>query len=244
MEISDLVVTGDLDIDNQISEEPVEYGDRDSTVTLNFQPFTVYDNVVVSLDMNVDRQGYTSLSFDKNFVNSTLGVDNGKVSTADQMATLMGASSTAAISRSRLPATRSRSVRIRSSTASRAKERLGFYNISVNIEPIPTRNFMDIDIVNNPDSIDSYLDYIQIVSDRVTDAAATLGTVQNRMEMQSDFAKTLMTSMDEGVSSLVDANMEESSARLSALQTQQQLAIQSLQIANSAPSGILSLFNG
>jgi flagellin len=36
--------------------------------------------------------------------------------------------------------------------------------------------------------------------------------------------------------------MEEASARLQALQTQQQLGIQALSIANQAPSSILSLF--
>jgi flagellin len=41
---------------------------------------------------------------------------------------------------------------------------------------------------------------------------------------------------------MVDADMEEASARLTALQTQQQLGIQSLSIANQAPQTILSLF--
>jgi flagellin len=41
----------------------------------------------------------------------------------------------------------------------------------------------------------------------------------------------------------VDADMEEASARLSALQTRQQLAIQTLQISNESPKTLLSLFN-
>jgi flagellin len=41
---------------------------------------------------------------------------------------------------------------------------------------------------------------------------------------------------------MVDANMETEAARLQALQVQQQLATQSLSIANSAPQNILSLF--
>jgi len=45
-----------------------------------------------------------------------------------------------------------------------------------------------------------------------------------------------------GVSAMTDTNMEEASARLKALQTQQQLAVQSLSIANSAPSSLMSLF--
>ncbi|MFN7051430.1 MAG: flagellin, partial [Gemmobacter sp.] len=45
-----------------------------------------------------------------------------------------------------------------------------------------------------------------------------------------------------GIGSMVDADMEEASARLQALQTQQQLGIQALSIANQAPQSILSLF--
>ena len=45
-----------------------------------------------------------------------------------------------------------------------------------------------------------------------------------------------------GVGRLVDADMEEESSKLTALQTQQQLAIQSLSIANSSAQNILTLF--
>jgi len=60
--------------------------------------------------------------------------------------------------------------------------------------------------------------------------------------MQEDFVSTISDSVDSGVERLVDADMEAESSRLSALQTQQQLAVQSLSIANSAPQNILSLF--
>ncbi|MCH3802113.1 hypothetical protein LZB51_08935, partial [Campylobacter jejuni] len=52
----------------------------------------------------------------------------------------------------------------------------------------------------------------------------------------------LTDSLKTGIGALVDADMEEASARLQALQTQQQLGIQSLSIANQAPQSILSLF--
>ena len=48
--------------------------------------------------------------------------------------------------------------------------------------------------------------------------------------------------IEAGVSRLIDADMEEESAKLSAVQTQQQLAIQSLSIANSSSQNLLSLF--
>ncbi|HUL08928.1 MAG TPA: flagellin [Candidatus Acidoferrum sp.] len=73
-------------------------------------------------------------------------------------------------------------------------------------------------------------------------AAAQFGSVQNRLSIQSDFVKSLTDALSTGIGSLVDANMEEESARLSALQVQQQLGVQSLSIANSTPQSILSLF--
>jgi flagellin len=78
--------------------------------------------------------------------------------------------------------------------------------------------------------------------DKSIDAAAAFGSVQGRIETQSDFVSKLSDSLTSGIGSLVDANMEEASARLQALQVQQQLATQSLSIANQAPQSILSLF--
>ncbi|MBV0890307.1 flagellin [Paracoccus sp. Z118] len=73
-------------------------------------------------------------------------------------------------------------------------------------------------------------------------AAQTYGAAGKRIDIQADFISKLSDSMKSGVGALVDANMEETSARLQALQTQQQLGLQSLSIANQAPQSILSLF--
>ncbi|KJZ24925.1 flagellin, partial [Tritonibacter mobilis] len=72
--------------------------------------------------------------------------------------------------------------------------------------------------------------------------AASLGADAARLEDQSEFVSNLVDSMTLGVSTMTDTNMEEASARLSALQTQQDLATQSLTIANEAPSSLLQLF--
>lgn len=74
------------------------------------------------------------------------------------------------------------------------------------------------------------------------DAAASFGSVQGRIEIQADFISKLSDSLKSGIGKMVDANMEEASARLQALQVQQQLGVQSLSIANQAPQSILSLF--
>lgn len=73
-------------------------------------------------------------------------------------------------------------------------------------------------------------------------AASAFGTAQNRIETQSDFIGKLTDSVTAGIGSMVDADMEEASARLQALQTQQQLGIQALSIANQGPSSIMALF--
>lgn len=74
------------------------------------------------------------------------------------------------------------------------------------------------------------------------DAQAALGTGEKRVEIQNDFVSTLVDSFKAGIGSLVDADLEEASARLQALQVQQQLGIQALSIANQAPQNILALF--
>jgi flagellin len=76
----------------------------------------------------------------------------------------------------------------------------------------------------------------------MTKSSSTLGSVSNRIEDAGEFAKKLKGSLEKGVSRLVDANMEEESAKLSALRVQQQLAVQALSIANEGPQNILSLF--
>ncbi|MEH6834285.1 MULTISPECIES: flagellin [Falsihalocynthiibacter] len=86
------------------------------------------------------------------------------------------------------------------------------------------------------------LDSIENLIQSSIDAGANFGSTQSRIENQSDFIGKLTDSLKSGIGTLVDADMEEVSARLTALQTQQQLAVQSLSIANQAPQSILSLF--
>ncbi len=73
-------------------------------------------------------------------------------------------------------------------------------------------------------------------------AAAEFGSAQKRIDIQSDFVGKLSDALTSGIGSLVDADMEEASARLQALQVQQQLGIQALSIANQQPQNLLALF--
>ena len=83
---------------------------------------------------------------------------------------------------------------------------------------------------------------LEALIDVAVKGAAALGSSGKRISDQSNFVGELADSLKVGVGSLVDADMEEASARLQALQTQQQLGVQALSIANQAPQSILSLF--
>jgi flagellin len=93
-------------------------------------------------------------------------------------------------------------------------------------------------------TIDGYINGADSAMKSMTDAASTLGSIKQRVSMQQDFMTALKASIDKGVSSLVDADMNEESTRLAALQVKQQLGVQSLSIANSSSQSILSLFRG
>jgi flagellin len=101
----------------------------------------------------------------------------------------------------------------------------------------------DIDITSaSASQLATYTAVVEGMSQKVTTAAANLGSVKSRIDMQQDFVKNLMDAVDRGVGALVDADMSQESTRLQALQTQQQLGIQALSIANSTSQSILSLF--
>jgi flagellin len=90
-------------------------------------------------------------------------------------------------------------------------------------------------------------DYISVVDSALTDvttAASDLGAVKTRIGTQTDFLGNLMDAVTKGVGQLVDADMNQESTKLQALQVQQQLGVQSLSIANQSSQQILSLFRG
>ena len=100
-----------------------------------------------------------------------------------------------------------------------------------------------LDITNfTQGQLDGALSGVELVLQAMTNAGSQLGSISTRIQLQETFVSALTDSIDSGVGRLVDADMEEESSKLSALQTQQQLAIQSLSIANSSAQNILSLF--
>ncbi len=113
--------------------------------------------------------------------------------------------------------------------------------ITVERQDLSVDGALDIDGIDVTVDVDE-LDTIEAAIQTAIAASAAFGSVQKRIEIQQEFVGNLMDSMKSGIGALVDADMEEASARLQALQVQQQLGIQALSIANQSPQNILALF--
>lgn len=92
------------------------------------------------------------------------------------------------------------------------------------------------------DGVGFFINSIETAINDMVTATANLGSAGKQISDQADFVGKLADSLTSGIGALVDADMEEASARLQALQTQQQLGIQSLSIANQAPGAVMALF--
>ncbi|MDH2312872.1 flagellin [Methylobacterium brachiatum] len=103
---------------------------------------------------------------------------------------------------------------------------------------------IDIAAIQNQDlsKLRAYVNMADKVLNAITDVATKLGTVQSQIQSQSNYVDTLIKGNDKSIGILVDADMEEESTKLKALQVQQQLGVQSLTIANTTTQQILSLF--
>ncbi|MFE1598711.1 flagellin [Methylobacterium sp. ID0610] len=82
----------------------------------------------------------------------------------------------------------------------------------------------------------------QSALDQVSGYQATVSAYSAGLGAQMDFLKTMQSVQQSTLDSLVNANLEEESAKVTALQTQQQLAYQALSIGNSSSASILRLF--
>jgi flagellin len=91
-------------------------------------------------------------------------------------------------------------------------------------------------------TLEGYIAGADAAVSEMTTAASTLGAVKSRIDLQKTFISGLKDAIDQGVGQLVDADMNEESTKLQALQVQAQLGIQALSIANQSSQNILALF--
>jgi len=86
------------------------------------------------------------------------------------------------------------------------------------------------------------LSLLQASIGNVSLALADMGAQLKQIENHNKFIGKLSDAVEAGIGNLVDADLAKESARLQALQVQQQLGAQALSIANQSPNIILSLF--
>jgi flagellin len=91
-------------------------------------------------------------------------------------------------------------------------------------------------------TLDGYIAQVTAAINTVSQSAANLGAIKNRIDNNTNFVKSLSDSVTRGIGQLVDADMNAESTRLQAFQVQQQLGVQALSIANQNTQSILSLF--
>ncbi|MBO9426827.1 MULTISPECIES: flagellin [Stappiaceae] len=109
-------------------------------------------------------------------------------------------------------------------------------------DSILTWDVSGLDAVDDTATFESLIAQVDDALQSVTSSAAFLGAIKTRVDLQKDFVSNLTDAIDRGIGQLVDADMNAESTRLQALQTQQQLGIQALSIANQGSQNILSLF--
>jgi len=106
---------------------------------------------------------------------------------------------------------------------------------AVTAEMLATAGSTALAAINGTGAWDTFNNAVNAVLD-------DLGSVNRSLSNQITFNQSVSDSTSTGLGALVDANLAKESANLTALQTQQQLATQTLSIANQAPQSLLSLF--
>lgn len=206
-------------------------------------PFRVYRDVNFSFDFSVDGDASQTVTVDRDRVDAILGTSDGMINSAADLAAVLNA----AVSGKGLIVSDASGYIVFDVDPAIYPEMglrssLVVSGITDNIGAAPDFDILDVDITDPANDLDNYLSGVDAMLQKIITGASTLGAAKTRIDMQTDFAQTLMDSIGKGIGRLVDVDMDEASTRLKALQTQEQLAVQTLQIANSNAGNILQLF--
>jgi len=101
---------------------------------------------------------------------------------------------------------------------------------------------MGVSSTTTNQEIDTMINGIEFMQTQMVTAAANLGSTASGIELQTKFVQDLRDANQRGIGRLRDADMNEESTRLKALQVQEQLGVQSLSIANSEADNVIQLF--
>jgi flagellin len=112
-----------------------------------------------------------------------------------------------------------------------------------NGENSPGYSEIEISNATADSDIEDMISVVDAMTQKMIGRAATLGALQQRIDLQKSFNADIGDAMERGVGKLIDADMNAVSARLRALQSQQQLGQSALSIANEQPQNIMRLYS-
>ena len=220
------------------------------SATVDFTgPFTLAGGIELNFNFKMNSDDTVYVKIDEDMVNATLGINTGQVDTASQFADIMRA-----VIDDALMEDQGLEIRINGNELFFTPNQdhypgyggkaatFEMSNIVSNQGWYQQYDLSEIDITSSQYDINNYITGVEHMEQQVIESAADLGALQSRIELQNDFAEDLMDTYQQGIGRLVDADMDQESTRLKALQTQQQLATQALSIANSNNQGLLQLF--
>ena len=95
---------------------------------------------------------------------------------------------------------------------------------------------------NTNEAVDAVIEDIEGAINELRDMASVFGNNYSIVQTRQDFTENLINVLEEGSDNLILADMNEESANMLALQTRQQLAINSLSLASQAAQSVLQLF--
>jgi len=214
-------------------------------VTVNFdEPFSVIDKAAFYFDVQVGTGPRTTVTVDRATVDAALGTSDGYIGTAADFATVLSHAIQAteiAVTVDNNLITFGADPALYPEAGNRA---LALYvgNVRDNLGYKLQFDLTEVDITKDEFSLKDYLTGVEHMLNRAVTAGGTLGAHRNQIDMQHSFVGVLADMYASGISSFVDADMEEVSTRLMALQAQEELAIKSLSIANSNFETVLQLF--
>jgi len=221
------------------------------TVAADSASTTLDSDDVITFNVAVDGGDAKTVRIDAALVNATLGVSTGTIADIDKMVSVTQAALAKAGVTGVTVGKVTNALTFTSATTT------GTSQISVsNVAAAAGASVMsvgDIDITKltafgavtgaqQKEVLSAYISIVNEAINKVTTAAATLGSVASRIDMQKNFVNTLMDTIEKGVGGLIDADMSEESTKLQALQVKQQLGVQALSIANQSAQNVLSLF--
>ncbi len=99
-----------------------------------------------------------------------------------------------------------------------------------------------VDVTINKDAISNSISEVEAAVSKLRNMASVFGNNYSIVENRESFTENLINVLEEGADKLTLADMNEESANMLALQTRQQLAINSLSLASQAAQSVLSLF--